>query len=187
MSEVHVRKLRHEFIAEIAHHLAAEGVRHWQGPAAFHPTAPRARLICITPDQILQDLVVCKYQAGVVQEKVELVRIKLNFGYSLPVRLQNLDCKHGRPLELTCIAADLPVLLPHAVALLLGQTAEKKAYAWERRAAETLLPETRQRLQAMDLLSVATLPNGNCTRLRTSTGGWRRHRFVPFEVSNDRV
>lgn len=153
------RDHRHEFINDVAHCLAAEGLRHWQGKAAWASGSPRARILCINPNGVLQDLAATAYSAGLVRKQVELVRLKLNFGYRLPVHLQDLSSlPKGRQLELTCKAEDLSSTLPHVVAILLGRACVSGNYAWDPRAAETLTLDTQEWFRQLGLVTEFTLP-----------------------------
>lgn len=153
------RDHRHEFIADVAHCLAAEGLRHWQGKAAWASGEPRARVLCINSNGVLQDLSANNYSAGLVRTQVPLVRLKFNFGYRLPGHLQDLNnIPKGRKLELTCQQDDLSSLLPCVTAILLGQACFSGNYAWDPRAAETLMLDTQEWFRQLGLVTEFTLP-----------------------------
>lgn len=168
MNELISKQKRAEFVATLAHLLADRGLRHWQGPAAAHAAAPKDRICCLTAQDVLQDLCLQPYQAGKVAQRVELVRLKLNWGFAFPARIHELleSVSLGTKMELTCRAVDLPDLAHNIAALMLGEVTERRNYVWDERAAQSLLPDTRERFEKMGFLRSAELPTLRAPRFK---------------------
>lgn len=178
MNEVKSRRQRSEFVTAIGHLLADRGLRHWQGNAVAHPSAPVNRICCLNAHDVLQDLCVTAFDPGKVREKVDLARLKLNWGYDFPARIQELrqTCPVGLKLELTCRVVDLPSLAHNIAALMLGEASEQRDYLWDERAAEGLLPDTREQFQRRGFLRSPVQPG---LRALPAPGAKRALRGVP--------